>query len=159
VARALRAADAVLLIAYTLLLAVLLVVAIYFALTADPSHCTAKNSVDAGVGVKFAVLAVVSFAVGRVIGYFRRMIHKAPYKIPKRVTGRVSPVVMYALAGFLLMTGLLLAYETGAVAGVPGWPPITSYVRCAAGHSQPLAGIATVIIFSLLGSWFWYPTE
>ncbi len=144
-ARALRAADAVLLIAYTLLLAVLLLVAIHFALTADPSHCTAKNSVDAGVGIKFAVLAVASFAVGRIIGYFRRMIHKAPYKIPKRVSGHVSPVVMYARA--VAITDLVLTHRRGK-------HPVGYYINEFVIDHPFLASILALVVGAMIAHFF-----
>ena len=38
-------------------------------------------------------------------------------------------------------------------------PPITEYIRCAAGTEPWLSGIGTAAISVLLGNWLWYPTR
>ena len=144
---------------YALVLAGLLVTGVYYALSFDPGRCSSPSSAGSTTGEALAVLAVLSFGAGRLLGYLRRSAHTGPMLIPQRIDERVAPAVMWSLAGFLLLVFVLLVYETAALAGADGLRTISSYVRCAAAQAPLLAGLATVTVSSLLGSWIWYPTR
>lgn len=101
-----------------------------------------------------------AFALGRLAGYWRDPAGRVaagagPSWSRRRV--RVAVVVQSALAGFLLLVAILLAYETYSLAQPERLWPITYYVRCANEIATlPTAGGAAVICF-LLGHWLWYP--
>jgi len=144
---------------YALVLAGLLVTGVYYAVTFDPGRCAKAGAASSNGGTLLAVLAVLSFGAGRLLGYLRRLAHTGPTLIPNRIDEHVTPAVMWSLAGFLILVFVLLVYETAALAGVDGLQPISRYVRCAAEQGPGLAALATVTVSSLLGSWLWYPTR
>ncbi len=139
------------------------IAAVTMAFTTDVASCSRNVSGAGTLGQLLAIVAVLSFLAGRALGYFRRQVHAAP-AIIETGEGRPKPLglpwfLQSALAIFLIIVTVFLAYETLAVAGFRGWYPITSYVRCAAGSSPLIAAIGTASLAVLLGNWLWYPTD
>ena len=137
---------------------VLFAYAVIVARNGDVEQC--KQAVPAGspIGPILAAVAIAGLILGRVVAELRKRIHQAP---ALRDIEFVSTTgwLQVALAAFLVMAAVLLGYETYAVAHFDQAPPITEYVRCAAGSSPWLTGLGTLAVTTLLGSWLWYPTR
>jgi hypothetical protein len=140
------------------ILAALLVYAAILVIHGDLTQCE-KQTAGSRTGVLLAGFALAGFVGGRILGYFRKLIHEAPPRVGATRT-RPAGLVQGFLLLFLIGTTILLGYETYAVFQPNGNPPaITTYVRCAAAAGGWVAGLAATLIGLLLGSWLWYPTE
>jgi hypothetical protein len=101
-----------------------------------------------------------SFVLGRVAGLSRERraepaASHAATRRPRRSNGAI--LMQGALTLFLLLSAVLLAYETVSLAHLDAYWPITFYVRCANQIATfPTTAGACAICF-LLGQWFWYP--
>lgn len=132
--------------------------ALLAAARADVTSC--QNAVPPGspLGAELAAVALAGFAGGRLLAAGRRWLQQAP---PVRESTHVQtgPLLQGALALFLLLTAVLLGYETYALAHSAAAPPITEYVRCAAGNQPRLVGAGAFLLTLLLGNWLWYPAR
>jgi hypothetical protein len=124
----------------------------------DVTQCAKAVDPNSPIGPFLALIAVSGFAVGRAVANARKWIHQAPAVSDSKVV-RTDGFLQGGLAVFLLLAAVLLGYETFAVSGFSNVPPITEYVRCAAGTEPWLSGIGTAAISILLGNWLWYPTR
>lgn len=128
------------------------------AVSADVTRCASPPGPDSPVGVGLAVVALAGFGLGHLLARARKWINQAP-AVADIDTVRTGGPLQGALAGFLIVAAVLLAYETYALAHSAQAPPVTEYVRCAASHHAALAGVATGALCVLLGNWLWYPTR
>ncbi len=126
-------------------------------LTADATWCDAQRDVPTWNGIFLAAVTLVGFVCGRVIGEVRSRIRDV-----RGVSPPATPSLWLqgAFALFLVLSAVLLGYETWSLGHAGGVPPITTYVRCAAlfGYSIP-AAVATFQIGVMVGNWLWYPTR
>jgi hypothetical protein len=141
-------------------LTALLLGGLYLSATVDIKACPVETIADPNRGLKFAGLAVVGLLIGRFVGSITTRLLQVPFTANPAPRVKLAPYIQWFLAIFLSFTFLCLLYETAAVAGLYGWPPITTYVRCAvASPTWPVAAAGTLMIFGLLGNWLWYPTR
>ena len=141
-----------------LLLGAMLVYGLSRVVSGDMTTCYEKKYATVWpTGVELAVVSVIGFGVGRLIGYLRKSRYGGPIVLSRQ--GTQDPIIGVGLACFLALATVLLAYETFAVFQTSGSPPpITSYVRCAAADNPWVSEIAAFIIGLLLGNWIWYPS-
>ena len=114
---------------------------------------TAPPPPPVGPSIRYISAAVVSFAVGNLLGLVR-------YRFPPASALSPGQLILYqvVITVFFLTVALLLLYETFGtwqVAVYPDskWWPITSFVRCATEQAtwQTVAGICGVS--ALVGHW------
>jgi len=132
--------------------------AISRAVTADVTRCASPPASDSPIGVELAVVSLAGFGLGRLLALARKWTNQAP-PVADIDTVRTGGPLQGALAGFLIMAAVLLAYQTYALAHTAQAPPITEYVRCAAVHYPALTAVAAAAVSLLLGNWLWYPTR
>jgi hypothetical protein len=128
------------------------------ALGADVTKCTGKVAAGSSTGLVLAVIALAGFGTGHFVALARKWLRDAPALRDTDVV-KTGGLLQFALAAFLTLAFVLLAYETYALANSAAAPPITSYVRCAASNSPALAAIASFAVTLLLGNWLWYPSK
>lgn len=124
----------------------------------DVTQCAKQLDPKSPVGMLLALVGLSGFALGRAVANGRKWIHQAPTVSDSKVV-RTSGFLQGILALFLIMAAVLLGYETYAVSNFSNVPPITEYIRCAAGTQPWLSGLGTAAITVLLGNWLWYPTR
>src|SRR5205823_2100623 len=124
----------------------------------DVTKCATAVDAKSPIGPFLALIAISGFAIGRAVANARKWIHQATPVTDSKVV-RTDGWLQGSLTLFLVMAAVLLGYETYAVAGFGNVPPITEYIRCAAGPEPWLSGIGTAAISVLLGNWLWYPTR
>ena len=107
--------------------------------------------------IVIVILCSAAALLGRLAGHLR-----TPAAAPRRgvsfpQASRGTLLVQSWVAAFLLVCGLLLAFETFTL-GAGVWP-ITFYIRCA-NDSQAFATIAGACLTTfLLGHWLWFPSK
>ena len=122
------------------------------------TQCATAVPADSPIGPVLAIIALTGIAIGRGVANARKWIHEAPPVTDSKVV-RTDAWLQGSLALFLILAALLLGYETYGVAHFADAPPITEYVRCAAGTQPWPAALGTFAISILLGNWLWYPTR
>jgi hypothetical protein len=151
--------ELVLLGGLILILGAMLVYGSSRVISGDVTHCSEKKFATVWpTGVELAVVSVIGFVVGRLVGYLKKSRYGGPLVLSRKPSP--DPFVGVGLACFLVLATLLLGYETFAVfhpSGDP--PPITSYVRCAAADNPRVSELAAFVIGLLLGNWIWYPSK
>lgn len=153
-----RNVELVVLGALILALGAMLVYGLGRVIGGDMTQCLEKkNATVWPTGVELAVVSVIGFVVGRLLGYLRKSRYGGPIVLSRQVDP--DPFIGVGLACFLALATVLLAYETFAVFQTSGNPPpITSYVRCAAADNPWVSEIAAFVIGLLIGNWIWYPS-
>lgn len=124
----------------------------------DVTQCAKQLDPKSPVGMLLALVGLSGFAIGRTVANARKWIHQAPAVTDSKVV-RTDGFLQGGLAFFLIMAAVLLGYETYAVSSFSNVPPITEYIRCAAGTEPWLSGLGTAAITILLGNWLWYPNR
>jgi hypothetical protein len=153
-----RKVELVLLVGVTVGLVVLFGFAIVRAVGADVTKCSNTGSANSTTGLVLGLVALAGFGSGRLVAMARKWIRQAP---PVRDTDvvRTGGALQAVLAAFLIVTAVLLGYETYALAHYASAPPITEYIRCAAANSPDLTAVGGFAVCLLLGNWLWYPTR
>lgn len=154
----LRKVELVVLVGVTAGLVLMFGFAIFRALGADVTKCSTKLSADSTTGLVLGLIALAGFGTGRLLAMARKWIHETPPVRDSDVVRTGGPL-QFGLAAFLVLAAVLLGYETFALTNSANAPPITEYVRCAAGYSTTLSAIAGFAVSMLLGNWIWYPTR
>ena len=126
--------------------------------TADVTACTKHDTLSATPGYILAAFTVGGFGLGRLVGGFRSHVREG-IDNSQQLPSRPGVVLEVALVLFLGTAAVLLGYETWAVASGGAFPPITSYVRCAAYHQIVLASTTATFIAFMVSNWLWYPTK
>ncbi len=139
-------------------LIVLFVKGISASANGDVTQCAKQLDPKSPVGMLLALVGLSGFAIGRAVANARKWIHQAPAVSDSKVV-RTTGFLQGALALFLIMAAVLLGYETYAVSNFSNVPPITEYIRCAAGTEPWLSSLGTAAITVLLGNWLWYPNR
>src|SRR5438067_1770123 len=104
-----------------------------------------------------AAVAGSGLVSGHLLGYLRRWLHNDPSPYERGVT--TEPWLQTLLVLFLAVATGALIYESYGTFPTTQAEPITQYVRCAAASHPWLTGATSYLVFLLMGSWLWYPTE
>jgi hypothetical protein len=142
---------------------VLLILIVWIATASLALHlapCDPASPKSQWPGAVTVSVALLFFGLGRLAAYWREPGDEPAQLIDETARKQrvlKAAIVQGAFTGFLLLTAVLLTYETLSLSNFDRFWPITLYVRCANEIAAlPTVAAACVLSF-LLGHWLWFP--